>query len=151
MSVNLTELNLTPEAIAGWTAFASSELFPVITKELEKRGYGRQLNGLVDVFIFIVYTLFICGCLNQATIWVCETVFSRDIDGDGVKGKPAVKHELRPRRGSACEGGEEVEITGVSISVGRGSDTASEHSHCSKESGCEGERSSDPRVPTRSL
>lgn len=153
MSLNLTEYNLSPEAIAGWSAFASSELFPILTKELAKRGYGKQLNGLLDVFVFLVYTLFICGCLNQATIWICETVFSRDIDGDGIKGKPQDNEQhVRPRRRSTIEGCEEIEISRVGISVGFGSsDSIVEHSDSTKESSCEIQGSTNTGIPIKSI
>jgi hypothetical protein len=120
-----------PDEMYGWIAFASSELFPIITKELSKRGYGKQLNSMCDLFIFVVYTLFICGCINQATIWFCETVFSRDIDGDGVKGKPENERPIESRdsgsRRSSEERCQEIEISNVVITSSACSDSVIKH------------------------
>ena len=114
-----TTISLNDEALVGWAAFACSEIFPVVTREFAKRGYGKQLNGVCDLFFFVVYTLFICGVINQTTIWLCETVFSRDIDGDGVKGKPQQNersvHSGNFGSGRSTEAGcEEIEIISIS-------------------------------------
>lgn len=127
-----TSTTLFEESLIGWGAFVCSEVFPVLTKELSKRGYGRQLNGVCDVFFFVVYTLFICGCINQATIWICETVFSRDIDGDGIKGKPSSSHERSHGRDfgsrqSSEEGSEAIEIISISSSGDSSTDSVVEH------------------------
>jgi hypothetical protein len=137
-----TTLPFSEEAIIGWAAFACSEIFPVITRELSKRGYGVQLNSVFDVFFFVVYTLFICGCINQATIWICETVFSRDIDGDGVKGKPKQHDERSLQSGdigsgrSSEERNQEVEINSIRVSNDTTSgDSVVEHTSCTQKSG----------------